>query len=121
MRQLAAQILVTNGYGYSHPITFNFVPHDDMIYIQMVENPDRFRFDQYAEVDPLADTLEGYRQLNILEKHYRIQTQQNSQGDVNTSALAYNIRSAGCDPRYGRLAVVEMCLRQDVSDNKSSG
>lgn len=64
-------------------------------------------------IDPFANTLEGRIQLDILEKHYRIQTQQNNQGDVNTSDLIGIVKVGGSDPRMGRIACIESCLRNE--------
>lgn len=57
------------------------------------------------------------RQLDVLEKHYRVQTQQNQQGDVNVSSLDGGSRSAGGSPRHSRAAVIEGLLRQDVKND----
>ncbi len=113
MLQIAANILVEHGYAKETWFSNGNGRHVDEYQLGISTFPDSTRYAKILLTDPLADTLEGRRQLHILEMHYRIQTQQNSQGDVNVFTLAYNISVAGCSPRDGRLACIEGCLRQD--------
>ncbi len=65
--QKCAEILVEHGYGYCIPTTFNFIPHEGAVYLQMVKQPDPFQANQYVEVNPFADNIEGIHQLHAIE------------------------------------------------------
>jgi len=114
MLKIAATIIVESGYAQETWFSNGNGHHADEFQLGITTFPNSTIYAKIYLTDPFADTLEGRRQLDILEKHYRINTQQNSQGDVNTSDLEGTIKAAGGNPRYGRIAVIEGCLRQDT-------
>lgn len=65
--KVEAELLVKAGYAHSIPTTFNFIPHEGVTYLQMVDKPDPFKTRQYVEVNPYADTLESRKQADALE------------------------------------------------------
>lgn len=119
MLKVAATILVEHGYAQETWFSNGNGHRPDEFQLGITTFPNSTIYAKIFITDPFADTLEGRRQLDILENHYCINTQQNSQGDVNTSDLDNIIRSAGNDPRSGRLAVIECCLRKDANFKES--
>ena len=114
MLQRAANILVESGYAKETWFSNGEGHGADEYQLGISTFPNSTIYAKILLTDPFADTLEGRRQLDILEKYYRINTQQNSQGDVNTSDLDGVIKSGGASPRYGRISCVESCLRNDT-------
>lgn len=114
MLHKAAQILVESGYAQETWFSNGNGHHADEYQLGISTFPNSIIYAKILLTDPFADTLEGRRQFDILEKYYRVNTQQNEQGDVNTSDLNGEIRVGGCNPRDARIAIVEGCLRQDA-------